>query len=745
MRRKFFMAAIGLSLAFGGITWQAQAQTNTANKVQTATFAQSSVADWQAGTLEGLLVTNNSDGELRLDQAATQGTFTSVAHEVPFVWNAVSAHWNFELPVGTSLSLKLRTSANGTEWREWQTLNVAQILAEGEQLLGPIGVETDSRWLQYQVDFASSNQPAAPSLQAIAWRFIDTSNGPKLTDQLNRAPAAFGGTTFTRPPQVISRNSWGALPGIPNLLPSRPRRIELVSLPLNNQADPPTMLRALQAAAQAEGAADLPYQFVIDQAGNVYAGRNGFPASNGTIRLALLGDLTDAARTGLGQIIAWISEAYRLPQTLTVLGSLNVEQAESIRRTADQLTVRKRLTFVESNTRDYNERIMLFNPTNQIARTIVTFLPGQTNAVRREYEIQPGQRVNIIANEIFSDTFNLPIEVSSNQAIVGDRTMLFANDALGESGISRWSRTWYFAEGDGSNDRSTLLWLYNPQPSEVVANLLMMPTDGITTTRQVLLPPFTRTQVDLSSNYPKAFGLRIAATAPIAAERTILVGPTKGGGFLTHGAVAPSNTWYFAEGATLDPFVTTLALLNPNPVSAAITTTFMTEEGSTFTRRYQVPALARLDVDLREIVPSPQGVGTMLTASQPIVAERTSYFNGGNSATNSLGAAEPDYVWHFAEGRTADPATEFLLVLNPNQRPAQVKVTLGKDDGTTQVVEYTIPRTGRISILLDAIDPNLQSHTISVEANLPVVAERTILIDNTSGGGGHSALGTPER
>ncbi|HEY1012988.1 MAG TPA: hypothetical protein VGE07_09825, partial [Herpetosiphonaceae bacterium] len=538
---------------------------------------------------------------------------------------------------------------------------------------------------------------------------------------------------------------WGAAPGQPDLAAARPARFEVTQLELAAEVDPPTFIRTLQAISLQFNQQDLPYAFLVDRSGNVYQGRLGAPALNGTVSIALLGAPTDAGRVALAQLMAWTSESYQFPLSVTVTGALGIADALAISTAADEALVRSRWTFVESNTRDYTERLMLYNPTRQLAKARLVFLPGQSNAVQRDYAIEPGQRINIIANDIFSDTAVLPIEVTSNRQIVAERTMLFANDALGEPGIERFARSWYFAEGDGSDGRDTTLNLFNPQPTEVLASVLVIDANGFTSTQSLVLPAFTSSALPLSDGLPTTFGIRVSASAPIAAERTVLAGPTNNGGFLTRGAPAAAKTWYFAEGATIAPYVTTLALLNPGPVAAAITTTFLTESGDTYIRRYQIPPQTRFTVEMQDIVPSPQGVGTVVEASQPIVAERTTYFNDGGAATNTLGATELAYVWHFAEGRTADPATEFIVLANPGAKPADVTLRFGLGSGESQSSRYTIPASGRIALLVNSLITPEQSHTTTVESTMPIVAERTIFIANEGGGGGHTALGTPER
>ncbi len=711
----------------------------------TTRWEQSTVNQWNNGTLDGLIVSNNADGELRLDRDATSGTYTSAAFEAPFTFSVVTAEWDAEIPAQTTLAVELRSSPNGTEWRDWRAVPVGGTVSPTLQLVGPISVEPDSRWLQYRVTFATQAQPAVPVVREASWVLVDASSGPTLSDQPNRVPALTPRATLSRPPLVITRSEWGAQTTKPDLVPDQPRRLQLSAVPLAPSADPLTLLRGLQQLAIYYGASDLPYAYAVDSAGNVYQGRIGQPAVDGTLSVALLGEPTDAARVALAQTLAWLAQTYDLPLTLQFAGSLDASAAEAIRAAASAATVRARWTFVVSNTRDYTERLMLFNPTKQPASAVVTFLPGQANTLQREYTIAPGQRFDLQVNDIFSDTAELPLEVTANQPIVAERTMLFQNDALNEPGISELSRTWYFAEGDGSAGTSTTFVLYNPQPTEVAARVLVIASNGLTSTQDLVLPPFTVQSVTPADVAPTTFGVQIAASAPIAAERLMRFGVNLTGGFLTRGATAPSTTWYFAEGATIAPFTTTLALLNPGPVAAAITTTFLTEQGDTYIRRYQVPPRTRLDVELRDIVPSPQGVGTVVSASQPIIAERTSYFSDGNAGTNTLGAAALAYTWRFAEGRTAPPADEFIMVANPNAVPAQLKLQVTKDDGSIQTLDYTVPRTGRIAILLDNDLPDQSTHATVVESNVPVVAERTIFIQRETGLEGHTSLGSPER
>src|SRR3954466_1099451 len=107
--RRALLLFILVILAGVGVSVRApllSAQTSV--QVQIGKVALSKVDDWQRGTLDGLLVSNNADGELRLADASTSGTFTSAAIRTDFSFNAVGAVWKAIVPLSTTLQLEVR-------------------------------------------------------------------------------------------------------------------------------------------------------------------------------------------------------------------------------------------------------------------------------------------------------------------------------------------------------------------------------------------------------------------------------------------------------------------------------------------------------------------------------------------------------------------------------------------------------------------------------------------------------------
>ena len=98
----------------------------TSAQVQIGKVSLSKLADWQHGTLDGLLISNNADGELRLSDSSKSGTFTSDVVRTDFSFNAVGAVWKAIVPVSTTIQLEVRggPTPEDTAAAAWQPLPI---------------------------------------------------------------------------------------------------------------------------------------------------------------------------------------------------------------------------------------------------------------------------------------------------------------------------------------------------------------------------------------------------------------------------------------------------------------------------------------------------------------------------------------------------------------------------------------------------------------------------------------------
>lgn len=108
------------------------------------------------------------------------------------------------------------------------------------------------------------------------------------------------------------------------------------------------------------------------------------------------------------------------------------------------------------------------------------------------------------------------------------------------------------------------------------------------------------------------------------------------------------------------------------------------------------------------------------------------------------GVEEPALRHIFAEGTTREGFEEWLLVMNPNQAPASLRVSYhcGRE---VVVKDHEVPARARLSIAVNREVPWKGDVAAVLESSLPVVAERTLFFNRGGGfGGGSTSRGVTE-
>jgi hypothetical protein len=568
---------------------------------------------------------------------------------------------------------------------------------------------------------------------------------------------------------------------------------------------------------QALGWSDLIYHFVIDRDGNLYEGRQNGPSSVVTptqlvtptagmtltqllgigepaVHIALLSDFDEAptpeARLTLARLVAWLGEAYRIPplgehrvrlpdgsvatrsnflahSELTIPGfeaGTTVPAAPDpgeatrnlmpeLRQEADAVTVRSRSFFPEGNTREFEERIALFNPGDgAVTARVLLLRQGQAPALE-EVVLEPNSRADVIVNELLPDAADAAAVVEANQTLVAERIMRRTStvdgqelaEIDGDTGLAQLSRVWYFAEGSTDDGFETYFSLLNPRSAPTDATLTYNLGDGRTITQTLTIPALSRSVVkvsELDAMKGVGFGTRVLADAPIAAERTMTFGAGGQGFHLSGGNARLAERWYFAEGTTEDPFEMRILLLNPGLQAAEAELTFATPDGTSLARKYVLPPTSRLVVDVNDVVPT-LGVATSISSDRPILAERALYFNEGKAGTATMGATEPAFSWRFADGRTTEGDEMFLVIANPGEGQALVTAEFVLEDGSVETQGLPlIPAGSRYALVVHELYPGQSVLAATIRATQPVVVERSLFRDERNGGG-FTTLGVP--
>ncbi len=296
--------------------------------------------------------------------------------------------------------------------------------------------------------------------------------------------------------------------------------------------------------------------------------------------------------------------------------------------------------------------------------------------------------------------------------------------------LPRESRRWYFAEGSTQSPFEVSFALQNPNQQSTIAHFLFVSPSGRQTPFDMLLAPNSRATLNTSDVLPNdEFATIVTTDLPVYVERSMYFGHD---GHSAPGARQPARTWYLAEGSTVTPFDTWILLLNPNTVPTLTRLRFFREDGTVIEHVELVPAMGRRSVYVNALFTT-SGFATQVSADQPIVVERAMYFDRGQGGHDTLATAEPGRNWYFAAGASRAGFDTWLLLENPGNTPASVRVSFMTEGG--QVIPqpvFVLPHA-RNSLFTDPLLPN-SVYGMRIESDQPIVAERAVYFDGGRAG-----------
>ena len=315
-----------------------------------------------------------------------------------------------------------------------------------------------------------------------------------------------------------------------------------------------------------------------------------------------------------------------------------------------------------------------------------------------------------------------------------------AHDGFGKSShdtitVTLNVKSYSFAEGATGAFFDTDLLLGNHYDSDLPVTITYLKDAGMPVVQQLVLAAHSRTTVrvdEVPDMEAATFSTVVDSTSglPFAVERTQRWDSTGYGAATEKASDGPNLTWYFAEGSQ-GYFQTYLLLGNPSGSANEVTVRFLLEAGAAVTKVFQLAPRSRLTLDagtIPELIN--QSFGTVVTFSQPGVAERAMYFGqrlfeGGTAAA---GVNAPSTTWFHAEGATGPFFTSFLLLANPGNTDANVTVTYLRSIGGPITVQKVVPALGRLTANLAFESADLANAAIAtrVVSDQPIVSERAM-------------------
>jgi YVTN family beta-propeller protein len=417
--------------------------------------------------------------------------------------------------------------------------------------------------------------------------------------------------------------------------------------------------------------------------------------------------------------------------------------AQDVAPTPPPVTPTTTWFFAEGSTQPpFDTWFLIQNPTNQPATVTFTFELQGGGTVPRQFVVGPTSRFSLFANQIIPD-FAFSTRIDANQPIFAERSMFVSYDGDVVTGIAAPNRTWLFAEGSTQAPFQTWLLLQNPNNQAATATITYLLTQGSPVTQTVGLPPTSRTSIFVNQVLPnQAFSSRVTSDLPIVAERAVYRFPGNAA-TVNSGENAPATTWYFADGNTTQgtvPFDTFLLLENPNPIPVVATVTLFQDNGNVVSFPQGLAPQSRLNVFLNPVMPNAR-FGIRVTAPQPIVAERSEFFNvEPRGAISTQGASALATTWNLPEGSTQPPFTEFIEVLNPQSITMGVHIDFELPTGQVIGRDFQVAGNRPLILNINQIVPNTPL-SARVTTSLPSVVERIMFLNKLGSLGGTDTIG----
>jgi serine protease len=304
------------------------------------------------------------------------------------------------------------------------------------------------------------------------------------------------------------------------------------------------------------------------------------------------------------------------------------------------------------------------------------------------------------------------------------------------------NRDWYLAEGSTDYGFQEYILLQNPQAVTATANIFFMTPDRAYDPWPVTIPPQSRVTVTVNDILPGVdVSARVTADQDIVVERSMYWG-NKVEGTDSIGVQAPSYTWYLAEGSTNYGFRTFLLIQNPNATAAYVYVSYLTSSGRVEKAPLVLDAHSRYSINVADDLPS-SDMSFEVVADQRVIAERSMYWDGMRGGHASIATNSPAQEWYLAEGSTDWGFDEYVLLGNPGNTTAHVRLTYMTPGGPVLRAPVSVPAGSRVTVNVNADLPG-EDVSVKATADCGIVVERSMYWNNGTGKGGHCQIAVPQ-
>jgi hypothetical protein len=208
--------------------------------------------------------------------------------------------------------------------------------------------------------------------------------------------------------------------------------------------------------------------------------------------------------------------------------------------------------------------------------------------------------------------------------------------------------------------------------------------------------------------------------------------------------VLSTPKWYLAEGTSDYGFDTYVTMENPNPSAVTAQVTYMTKTGAKTRPALTLPPMSQTTINPRnDIGAADFSTKVVCKEGKTIVVDRRMTWTGPGAAsqegTSSVGITAPAKTWYLAEGSSKWGFETWLLIQNPNSKPARCTVTYMTAEQGAKTFAKTVAANSRASFNM-ADDIGAADASVKVVADQLVIPERAMY--RNSRREGHDSIGT---
>ncbi|MDI6831804.1 MAG: hypothetical protein QME88_10795 [Actinomycetota bacterium] len=416
----------------------------------------------------------------------------------------------------------------------------------------------------------------------------------------------------------------------------------------------------------------------------------------------------------------------------------------------------------------FDEWVLVMNPSAKMVRVRMTFQTLEEEVEGPLLEAMPGSRVTVHVNEWVPERHvSTMVTAIDGGRIMSERAMYMfgtvdgkwgAHDSIG---IMVPNPVWYLPEGATYYGFDEWVLIQNPNNTPVKTRVQFLGRGGVVREFVTEIGAGRRYTVHVNEHVPDTeIATRVESLTvvggealPVFAERAMYMATLDGkrGAHDSIGLSTPAPEWYLPEGTTRPGFDEWVLVMNPNDAGTDVRATFLTPEGVGGTYDFHMEANSRFSIHVNDFVPD-RDVSTVVASldGTEILAERAMYMNtpdGKRGAHASIGSSRTDISWYLPEGTTRPGFDEWVLVQNPNDEAAEVRVVFLGPQGEANRIIFTMQPNSRFSVHVNEFVHDLDVSTVveSVGVNpVGVLAERAMYMWTADyKQGAHCSIGIP--